>query len=68
MASCFLDLGTTDSKQKNEQIIDGSKSYAKNQNSAVVKQLGSFFRWVGREGLPQGTCKLRSEKHKEVNM
>lgn len=67
MAYCFLDLGTTDSKQTNEQIIDGSKSYAKNQNSAVVKQLGSFFRWVVREGLPQGNCKLRSEKHTEAD-
>lgn len=63
MGSCFLDLGTTDSKQTNEQIIDGTKSGAKNQDGAVGKRLGSSHEVGGQGSLPQVTCKPRSEKH-----
>lgn len=66
MGSCFLVLGTTDSKQTKEQIIGGTKSCAKNQDSVVVKRLECSQEVGGQGRPPWATCKSRSEKHKEA--
>lgn len=59
-----------DRQQAREQMADGSKSHDKTPDAfgggGGGREEGNF-RWAGREGLPQGTCKAKSERHKEID-